>query len=104
MSSVDAGGNPGGVMSAAIPSMRTYETGGFIAVLIPFFSEVLLPTEAGAPSEITDHRHSAVPTTWLNDRPVPRLDGDHTTLESVPRGVAPSKLDRDFSPKRDFWL
>ena len=33
------GAVPDGVGSAAIPSMRTFEAGGFPAIIIPFFSE-----------------------------------------------------------------
>ena len=63
MSVEEAGGNPGGVMSAAIPSMRTYDTGGFIALVIPFFSETYLPSEEGTADEITNYRDSYVNTT-----------------------------------------
>ena len=63
MSPADAGGNPEGVVSAAVPSMRTYESGGFFALAIPFFSETFLPEEAGAPRDVTDFREHYVNTT-----------------------------------------
>ena len=63
MSSADAGGNPGGVMSAAVPSMRQYETGGFFALVIPFFSDTYLQPEEGTPAQVTDYKKTYVNTT-----------------------------------------
>lgn len=63
MSAADAGADPGGVMSAAIPSLRQYETGGFIALVIPFFSDTYLQPEEGTPAQVTDYRLSYVNTT-----------------------------------------
>ena len=63
MSATDAGANPNGVSSAALASMRQYETGGYYAVVIPFFSDTYLSYEEGEPSEVTDFRKHYVTTT-----------------------------------------
>ena len=57
------GSNPDGMVSAAIPSMKTYETAGYIAVVIPFFSDSFLPLQEGTSSEVTDYRLHYVNTT-----------------------------------------
>ena len=43
----ELGSNPSGVTSAAVPSMKTYEAHGFVAVVIPFFADTWLPEEYG---------------------------------------------------------
>ena len=48
-------GGPAGVQSAAIPSMRTFETGGFIALVIPFFTDTWMD-ESGTHEEVTDFK------------------------------------------------
>jgi hypothetical protein len=50
------GGNPGGQTSAAIPSMRQYDTDGFIAVVIPFFSEIYLEEQHDLVDWVVDYR------------------------------------------------
>ena len=57
------GANPGGIVSAAIPSMRLYETDGFVAVVIPFFSDTFLPEQRDLVEYITDYRDHYVNTT-----------------------------------------
>jgi len=57
------GGNPAGIVSAAIPSMRQFDSGGFIAVAIPFFSDTYLGLEEGNASQVTDYRDHYVNTT-----------------------------------------
>jgi len=52
----ELGGNPEGQLSAAIPSMKTYDTDGFIAVVIPFFSEVFLPEQHDLVDYVVDYR------------------------------------------------
>ena len=42
--------------SAAIPSMRTFETGGFIALVIPFFTDTWMDEESGTHEEVTDFK------------------------------------------------
>jgi len=56
----ELGANPMGVTSAAVPSQATYEASGFVAVVIPFFSDVFLPEERGLPADVTDFRRSYV--------------------------------------------
>ena len=59
----DLGTDPAGFMSAAIPSMRTIETGGFVAVIIPFFSDSWLNATEGTYLEVPDFRdHYVTPT------------------------------------------
>ena len=64
----ELGTNPAGQKSAAIASMmrENYETSGFVAVVIPFFSEEYLPEERGKADEITDFRTWYVTTTNTN--------------------------------------
>jgi hypothetical protein len=50
------GGNPDGQTSAAIPSMRQYDTDGFIAVVIPFFSEIYLEEQYDLVDWVVDYR------------------------------------------------
>ena len=52
------GANPAGLMSANPLSLRTWSSGGFIAIYLPFFSEVYLPDEQGKYFEVTDYRHT----------------------------------------------
>mgnify|MGYP004321731951 CR=1 FL=1 len=54
-------------MSAAISSMRMYETSGFVAVVIPFFSDTWLPEQNDLVEYVTDYRDHYVNTT--NGRP-----------------------------------
>ena len=67
-STEDLGGNPDGMVSAAIPSQqglsgKAYETSGFVALVTPFFSDTFLPFEEGTTDQITDFRLSNVNTT-----------------------------------------
>ena len=41
------GASPGGVSSANFASLNNYDSSGFVAIVIPFFSEVYLPLEEG---------------------------------------------------------
>ena len=59
----ELGGNDGGVISAAVPSMRTYDSDGYVALAIPFFSETYLEPEEGNSSNVTDYRDSFVTPT-----------------------------------------
>ena len=52
--SSDLGGNPAGVLSAAIPSLKRYDAGGFVAFVLPFFSETYLPDESGSAHEVSN--------------------------------------------------
>ena len=56
-----------GIVSAAIPSRRSFETAGFIALVIPFFSLTFLPEQRGTIDQIVDYRLTSVNTT--NGRP-----------------------------------
>ena len=55
-SAAQLGANPDGISSAAIESLRDYESGGFFAFALPFFSENYLPEEEG--ESVTDHTAS----------------------------------------------
>jgi len=61
-----------GVMSAAIPSMRMMPTGGFVAIVIPFFSTAWIPEEEGAcdpaAGQVTWYKDTYVNTTSANKR------------------------------------
>ena len=59
------GANPAGQKSAAIAAtMREpYEPGGYVAIVIPFFSEDYLPEQYGLASELIDFRRFAKNTT-----------------------------------------
>mmetsp|Transcript_6166 Transcript_6166/g.10351 ORF Transcript_6166/g.10351 Transcript_6166/m.10351 type:complete len:764 (+) Transcript_6166:170-2461(+) len=59
----ELGANVHGQRSAAIPSMREYETSGFIALAIPFFSDTFLPFQQGPPTTLIDYRNHYVNTT-----------------------------------------
>ena len=52
------GSNPRGMISAAIPSMATYETSGFVALVIPFFSDTFLKPEEGTATEVSKREHA----------------------------------------------
>lgn len=41
----ELGANEEGIISAAVPSMRTYDSDGYVAVAIPFFSDTFLPRQ-----------------------------------------------------------
>jgi hypothetical protein len=56
------GSNPKGMVSAAIPSMATHETSGFVALVIPFFSDTYLPAQEGTAAQVIDYRKSYVNT------------------------------------------
>ena len=58
MTSEELGSDPGGMRSAAIASLmrEEYETSGFVALIIPFFSEEYLPDQNGTAAEIIDYR------------------------------------------------
>ena len=60
------GANPLGVISASIPSQKVYDAEGFVAVVIPFFSEEFLPEQSGPAADVTDYRLTYVNTT--NDK------------------------------------
>jgi hypothetical protein len=59
----ELGSDPGGMNSAAIPSMKTHETAGFAALVIPFFSDSWLEYEEGPAAQVTDYRRTYVNTT-----------------------------------------
>ena len=54
------GATPNGVNSAAFTTQANYDASGFVALVIPFFSEVFLPEEEGPASTITDYREHYV--------------------------------------------
>ena len=56
----ELGANPAGQISAAIPSFRTFEGGGFVAVIIPFVSSTYLPEQRGTSATVADFRLHAV--------------------------------------------
>ena len=59
----DLGANPTGTASASQLSYRTFSSGGFASMFMPFFSERLLPDEEGTYDQVHDHRlHEATPT------------------------------------------
>ena len=59
----DLGANPAGTASASQLSYRTFSSGGFVSLFMPFFSETLLPDQEGTWDEVIDHRlHEATPT------------------------------------------
>ena len=64
----ELGSNPGGQKSAAIASLmrEPYETAGFVALLIPFFSEEYIPPENGTVQELTNFREWYVTPTNPN--------------------------------------
>jgi hypothetical protein len=59
----ELGSNPNGLLSASIPSMRTYDSSGFVAVVIPFFSNIYLQPESGESDQVTDFRDTYVNAT-----------------------------------------
>ena len=52
----ELGTNPKGSDSADMPSLRTFEGGGYVAAAIPFFSPVLLPEQRGTSAQILNFR------------------------------------------------
>jgi len=62
-STSELGGDPEGLISAAVPSMRKYDADGYVALAIPFFSDTFLPEQHGLPAEVTDYRNHYVNTT-----------------------------------------
>lgn len=62
-SSEDLGANPEGVSSASQLSYRSFSSGGYVALFLPFFSEVYLPEESGSHADVRDYRLTeATPT------------------------------------------
>ena len=57
----ELGANPSGIASAAVPSFRTFSTGGYVALVLPFLSTTLLPEQRGTPSEVIDFRKHLLP-------------------------------------------
>ena len=56
------GASPLGVSSANALSMKTYASGGFVALVIPFFSDTFLPYEEGTADQLIDFRDHRVTT------------------------------------------
>ena len=50
------GSNPNGQASANLASFRQIEAGGFVALVLPFFSTEYLPEQRGTPEQVTDFR------------------------------------------------
>jgi len=46
--------------SANVASFRAIPAGGYVAFIIPFFSDVFLPEQRGAPSEVIDFRRHSI--------------------------------------------
>lgn len=63
MSAAELGADPEGVQSAAFESLRVYEASGYMALVMPFFSETYLPEQEGTPDQVIDYRASYVNTT-----------------------------------------
>jgi hypothetical protein len=61
-SSQELGSAPA-VTSAYIQSMRGYDTSGYVALVIPFFSDVWLPEQEGPVASIADYRKHSVTRT-----------------------------------------
>ena len=56
-------GSAPSVASAAFPSLRSFDASGYVAVIIPFFSDTYLPEQSGTSDEVTDYRaHYVTPT------------------------------------------
>ena len=47
-------------MSAFVPSLRMFDGGGFVAIVLPFLSTVYLPAERGTHDEVTNYRSYAI--------------------------------------------
>ena len=60
MTSEQLGSNPGGVQSASMVSLRVFDAAGYVAVVIPFFSDTYLPEQSGTADTVTDYRASYV--------------------------------------------
>merc|ERR1719424_2504343 len=61
--SADLGANPAGTGSASQLSYRSFSSGGFVALFLPFFSDVALPSESGPYDQVQDHRvHEVTPS------------------------------------------
>ena len=73
-STSELGANTAGQQSAAVPSFRTFESGGFVAIVMPFFSATLLPEQRGSASEVIDFRKHAI-----------RRSADPTARPAAPR-------------------
>jgi hypothetical protein len=69
-SATELGADPRGLSSANLVALtrEPYESAGYVALVIPFFSDVLLPNQVGSFEEVEDFRTSAVNAT--NDRHV----------------------------------
>ena len=52
----ELGSNPEGIVSAAVPSFRVFETGGYVAIVLPFMATRWLPEQRGTHEEVIDHR------------------------------------------------
>ena len=53
-----------GVVSASIPAAgQVYGAGGYVALVIPFFSDTYLPSQEGTVAQLTDYRDHYVNTT-----------------------------------------
>ena len=50
------GTDPKGDLSAHVGSLRPIAPGGFVSVILPFFSTTMLPDERGAAKDVTDFR------------------------------------------------
>ena len=60
LSSEELGGDPNGQLSASMASFRTGEQGGFVAVVIPFFSEVYRTEYRGPSSSVAPLKNISV--------------------------------------------
>lgn len=59
-SAEDLGANPAGVNSAALSSFREFESGGYVAVVLPFLSTTYLPEQRGSHEHVTDFRQYSI--------------------------------------------
>ena len=57
------GSNPHGENSAHAGSFRTIAPGGYVTIIIPFFSDIYLPQERGLSADVTDFRDHRVTRT-----------------------------------------
>jgi hypothetical protein len=54
--SAQLGANPEGMKSASFASMKEYDASGYVALVMPFFSDTYLPPEEGTADQVTDFR------------------------------------------------
>jgi hypothetical protein len=94
------GSNPNGQTSANLASFRQIEAGGFVAVVLPFFSTDFLPEERGTPAQVTDFRKFRVTREAPADSP---LEGDGLASLGGRRAAEAEHRTARFSCVRLSW-